>query len=465
MMNGDEQILGNPFFIHGNNVSKFKFVVDKVANRLEGWKAKLLSQVARTVLVQNVIQTVPLYSMAVFKLPSAILANLDYDLNPLVKERLVINELIDCDSGDWNLAKLSVVFSPGAVANLQSIVPSDLDSHDSLVWTPNSSSNFSVKSAYWALNKHLFSVDNSLYKQLWESCFHPRVKLFLLKLYRDALPTGSRLAAIFGNEFGLCCMCHAPSANSTEHLFGHSDVVKKLWFLPKWGIRIGAFDLSNGRKVLNWIFNAPFSKEKEARAVDDFRIGCSLQLEMMSKLIGREFEFHWNLALDNRAPPPPHPIAGFSHEPSDGFIIEVDAAFGKENMTMGVVVKDQSKQLVAMYVSKCKLVGVIHGELLAALKGIEVSLLLGLNRGVILSDCQALTKAVKAKAVPNWSMASSFSKFLQAVEGAEFSLHWIPRSANRGAHTLAKWGLNNSCSGFVSLWDVNPHVFTTIISS
>ncbi|KAF4378249.1 hypothetical protein F8388_010688 [Cannabis sativa] len=118
-----------------------------------------------------------------------------------------------------------------------------------------------------------------------------------------------------------------------------------------------------------------------------------------------------------------------------------------------------------MFVNKCKLVSVIHGELLAALEGIEVSHLLGINRGVILSDCQALTKAVQAKVVPNWSMASSFNKFLQAVEGAEFTLHWIPRSSNRGAHTLAKWGLNNSKSGFVSLWEVNPHVFTTIISN
>ncbi|KAF4389469.1 hypothetical protein G4B88_006528 [Cannabis sativa] len=615
MMNGDEQFLGNPLFIHGNSVSKFKYVVDKVANRLEGWKAKLLSQSARSVLIQNVLQTVPLYSMAVFKLPAAIHAELDSlyrrfwwtgdtgrgrylslvtwdnickpkscgglgfrksshnnicllaklawllakesdalwiqvlkgkyfpstsflaadkkrnsslvakgiwdvkyliedhaawrvsfnsnrdlwvcdwviydclrigkrDLNPLERKHLAISDLVDYDSGEWSLEALSLAFSPQTMANIQLTNPLDLASQDSLVWTASPSGNFSVKSAYWALNSKSFSSDDIIYKQLWESSFHPRVKLFLWKLYRDALPTGSRLSTIFGNDWGPCCLCNVPDANSTAHLFGACDVVKKLWFLSKWGIRIDAFDLSDGRKVLNWIFNAPFTNDFEPRMVAEFRVyaavlfykvwffrnqafhnGGSMQVEMMSKLLNRDFDSFWKMALVSREDSSPIQCPSFSHDPSDGFLVEVDAAFGRESVAMGVVVKDQFKQVIAMYVNKCKTVSVIHGELLAALKGIEVAHLLGLNKGVILSDCQALTKAVKAKVVPNWSMASSFSKFLQAIEGTEFDLHWISRTSIRGAHALAKWGLNNSRVGFVSLWEVNPLVFTSILSN
>ncbi|XP_060965096.1 uncharacterized protein LOC133034093 [Cannabis sativa] len=418
-MNEDEQFLGNPLFIHGNCVSKFKNVVDKVASRLEGWKAKLLSQSARSVLIQNVLQTVPLYSMAVFKLPVAIHNELDGisrrfwwtrdtgksrylslvswdsickpkacgglgfrksghnnicllaklawmlakegdalwikvlkgkyfpqtsflaagkkqnsslvargiwdakqlikdhaawrvsfnssrnlwdcdwvvfdglrigqgDLNPLESKSLFISDLVDRANGAWDLNSLSLSFSPKTVVNFQLIYPSDLASQDSLVWTASPSGEFSLKSAYWALKV---------------------------------------LAAIFGNELGPCCLCDSPDANSTAHLFGDCDVVKKLWFLSKWGIRIEAFDLSDGRKVLHWMFNAPFIKDLEARAVTEFRLfaavlfckawffrnqafhnGGSMPVELMSKLVGREFDSQWSLLSSNTDAFPSHQV-------------------------------------------------------------------------------------------------------------------------------------------------------------
>ncbi|KAF4348937.1 hypothetical protein G4B88_017867, partial [Cannabis sativa] len=45
----------------------FKFVVDVVTKKKKGWKAKLLSQAVRTMLIKSVVQAEPIYMMSIFK--------------------------------------------------------------------------------------------------------------------------------------------------------------------------------------------------------------------------------------------------------------------------------------------------------------------------------------------------------------------------------------------------------------
>ncbi|XP_060957672.1 uncharacterized protein LOC133029200 [Cannabis sativa] len=77
VLKGKEKYLGNPFFVSARKREDFNFIKTKVLNRLEGWKAKCLSQAGRTTLIKSVLQSIPCYTMAATRLPVALCKELD----------------------------------------------------------------------------------------------------------------------------------------------------------------------------------------------------------------------------------------------------------------------------------------------------------------------------------------------------------------------------------------------------
>ena len=69
--------LGVHFKLRGNRIADFQFLIDKLQAKLQGWKMKLLSQAGRTTLFAFVLQSLPLYSFACFKVPDAICSKMD----------------------------------------------------------------------------------------------------------------------------------------------------------------------------------------------------------------------------------------------------------------------------------------------------------------------------------------------------------------------------------------------------
>jgi hypothetical protein len=69
--------LGLPLFFGKSKKEVVQPILDKVMGKIEGWRAKTLSQARRTVLIKSTAASIPLYSMSTFILPDSTCNSLD----------------------------------------------------------------------------------------------------------------------------------------------------------------------------------------------------------------------------------------------------------------------------------------------------------------------------------------------------------------------------------------------------
>ena len=72
--------LGLPLFVNKTKKRAFEDIKANILSRITGWKAKLLSQAARTTLIKFVANATPVYTMSLFLLPKAIWLDIDSSL-------------------------------------------------------------------------------------------------------------------------------------------------------------------------------------------------------------------------------------------------------------------------------------------------------------------------------------------------------------------------------------------------
>ncbi|XP_059437358.1 uncharacterized protein LOC132170396 [Corylus avellana] len=64
--------LGIPLFLHSKKQDSFIDLKDRIFAKFSGWKARLLSQAARTTLIKSVANAIPTYVMSLFLLPKSL---------------------------------------------------------------------------------------------------------------------------------------------------------------------------------------------------------------------------------------------------------------------------------------------------------------------------------------------------------------------------------------------------------
>jgi hypothetical protein len=69
--------LGLPILIAGSKGVAFQSIIDSIQLKMEGWRAKTLSQAGRLVLIKAVATAVPSYAMSTFLLPKGFCRKLD----------------------------------------------------------------------------------------------------------------------------------------------------------------------------------------------------------------------------------------------------------------------------------------------------------------------------------------------------------------------------------------------------
>jgi hypothetical protein len=69
--------LGLPLMFGTSRKDAFQPLIDKVISKINGWRAKTLSQAGRTVLIKSTAAAIPTYAMSTFLLPSSLCHTLD----------------------------------------------------------------------------------------------------------------------------------------------------------------------------------------------------------------------------------------------------------------------------------------------------------------------------------------------------------------------------------------------------
>ena len=67
-----DKYLGLPTHVGAERTDCFQYLIDRVCQRIEGWKEKILSLGGKEVLLKAVAQAILSYAMSVFKIPKTI---------------------------------------------------------------------------------------------------------------------------------------------------------------------------------------------------------------------------------------------------------------------------------------------------------------------------------------------------------------------------------------------------------
>nr|XP_051229849.1 uncharacterized protein LOC127347725 [Lolium perenne] len=68
----NEKYLGMPSDVGRSKMGAFKYIKDRIWSRIQGWLERLLSAGGKDVMIKSVVQAIPIFSMACFKLPKGL---------------------------------------------------------------------------------------------------------------------------------------------------------------------------------------------------------------------------------------------------------------------------------------------------------------------------------------------------------------------------------------------------------
>ena len=72
----NERYLGMPTDVGQSKNGVFKYLRDRVWEKVKGWMQKLLSAAGKEILIKSVAQAIPVFSMVCFRLPRGLCDNI-----------------------------------------------------------------------------------------------------------------------------------------------------------------------------------------------------------------------------------------------------------------------------------------------------------------------------------------------------------------------------------------------------
>lgn len=152
----------------------------------------------------------------------------------------------------WNRNLLTHLFDRPTIRSILNINISDVNASDSWLWPASPTDSYTVKMAYNLLCQELdmpLATLTSLYRFLWKTKLHQRLKVLWWQALTNSIPTKSKLNSLFPIAKTSCTLC-SPDSKSIIHFFQYCEIEKFTWRSSEWGLLIDCLPFIS---VTNWM--------------------------------------------------------------------------------------------------------------------------------------------------------------------------------------------------------------------
>lgn len=172
-------------------------------------------------------------------------------------------QLIDPSSRTWNLKRILNLISPRDAESILRIPIPLTNMSDKLIWSPNKKGLFSVKFAYF-LSSSPISHDSPLlspppifpWKLIWALNIPPKVKHFLWRASKEALPVKENLIIKKTSVSDLYPLCKE-AKETTMHCSVKCDQVASVWYVSPLCLRTSNINLNYFKEWVKFLLDYP----------------------------------------------------------------------------------------------------------------------------------------------------------------------------------------------------------------
>ncbi|KAF4352130.1 hypothetical protein F8388_011720 [Cannabis sativa] len=347
--------------------------------------------------------------------------------------------------------------------------------NDSWLWLGEESGNFSLKLAYRLVrNRSFASQSNWIWKDLWNSPLHSRLKLLGWQTLRNALPTRQKIAGIFPIQNSLCPLCDEEE-ESSFHLFWQCQYAKALWFGSLWGIRTEGTPCRDWNDWMIWFrdgANRPLNlcfvefllgalctfdiiwKVRNKLIHNSIKLGMAEAIQQVCRLFqDHSTTSHATLRKERITIAPPE----------DWISCFTDIATASNHAFGAAVFRDCNNRLRAAITNRLHVTDPTLAEATMLVIAAEYAAKNNFHKVLFFCDNSPVVQYLNSSLSENnhQKLAGVTDRFRSNVHSiVSFKLCHIPRSQKFCAHNMAKWAKLQNVTGEIDLGSIEEGVFS-----